>query len=108
MLGVYWTLGGSGFPFGPGTDSAAGTLAGSALSGLQRDAGAPLIAGIGLLGAGIAALLSRNDLASRPKQERPQQKLLLPERRVRYRGATVADHRSNIEAFHSHGNASGE
>jgi proline iminopeptidase len=65
-LGVYWALGGAGFPFGPENDPGAGRAAGSALGGLQADVGAPAIAALGLAGMVAAALLARP--AARPRR----------------------------------------
>lgn len=50
-LGVYWSLGGAGFPFGVG-DYPAATQ--SVLAGVNAQSGAPVIAGMGLLGATVA------------------------------------------------------
>jgi hypothetical protein len=55
MLGVFWTTGGAGYPFGANDPSVV-----SALRGLQADIGAPLIVAVGLAGAAIAALVAQS------------------------------------------------
>jgi hypothetical protein len=55
-LGVYWTLGGAGFPFGSANDPQAAL---SILRDVQAQAGAPVIAGLGLLGALLALAMNR-------------------------------------------------
>ena len=52
-LGLYWALGGTGFPFGTANDPEATSE--SILGGVQADTAAPLIAGLGLVGT-VAAL----------------------------------------------------
>ncbi|HWM05957.1 MAG TPA: hypothetical protein VNP92_26750, partial [Actinophytocola sp.] len=54
-LGLFWTLGGPGFPFGRGHDPEADDVF-SVLAGVGVDTGAPVIAVLGLLG-GIAGIL---------------------------------------------------
>ncbi|MGC4880666.1 NYN domain-containing protein [Micromonospora sp. DT43] len=56
MLGVYWTAGGDGFPFAPIDDD---HKTGSILEGLPVGVGAPLMAALGLLGAGVALAMAR-------------------------------------------------
>ena len=51
ILGVYWAVGSSGFPFGEGDPQAALSV----LNGLTAAAGAPIIAVLGLVG-GVAAI----------------------------------------------------
>lgn len=55
-LGLYWTLGGTGFPFGAENDPDAGL---SVLSGLSVETGAPVIAVLGLVGAVVALAMVR-------------------------------------------------
>ncbi|MBU7319950.1 hypothetical protein [Paenibacillus oleatilyticus] len=55
LLGLYWALGGSGFPFGEG-DSQPNM---SFLGGLQAKSGAPWIAVLGFVGAILAAAMTR-------------------------------------------------
>jgi hypothetical protein len=55
VLGLYWSLGGAGYPFGengPGSQF-------SAFAGVRADTGAPVIAIVGLLGAGAAMTIVR-------------------------------------------------
>src|SRR5919107_6419482 len=47
VLGVYWTLGGAGFPFGRENDPQAAL---SVLEGVEARAGGPIIAALGLVG----------------------------------------------------------
>jgi hypothetical protein len=51
LLGLWWTFGGDGFPFGEGDPDAVGSL----LDGVPTAVGAPVVAALGLLGA-VAAL----------------------------------------------------
>ncbi|HEX6630173.1 MAG TPA: hypothetical protein VF048_03740 [Gemmatimonadaceae bacterium] len=55
-LGLYWTLGGAGFPFGAGHDPAAHL---SVLGGVRREGAAPVVAALGLAGAVAAAAMAR-------------------------------------------------
>ncbi len=55
-LGVYWALGGAGFPFG---DAGADDWM-SLLGGLRAEVGGPLIAGLGLTGAAVAVAMARS------------------------------------------------
>jgi hypothetical protein len=55
ILGLYWALGGAGFPFGENDPDAALSL----LGGLQAGTGAPVIATLGLAGAVAAVALAR-------------------------------------------------
>jgi hypothetical protein len=55
-LGLYWTLGGAGFPFGIASDPGA---ARSILIGVDVASGAPAVAGLGLLGALVALVMTR-------------------------------------------------
>src|SRR3712207_3409307 len=56
LLGLYWTLGGAGFPFGSENDPGA-TL--SILGGVHAEVGAPVIAALGLVGAVAAVAMAR-------------------------------------------------
>lgn len=55
-LGLYWALGGAGFPFGTESDPNAEL---SVLAGVQAETGAPVIAVLGLVGAVVALLMAR-------------------------------------------------
>jgi hypothetical protein len=55
-LGLYWALGGPGFPFGAGHDPGSEL---SVLGGLRAETGAPAIAVLGLALGMLAALLTR-------------------------------------------------
>jgi hypothetical protein len=57
LLGLYWTLGGAGFPFGMEHDPHAAHV--SILEHARRGAAAPLIAGLGLGGALLAVAMAR-------------------------------------------------
>jgi hypothetical protein len=57
-LGLYWAVGGSGFPFGRGYDPEADD-AFSLLAGTNPGVGGPIIAGLGLAGAVIGVLMAR-------------------------------------------------
>lgn len=57
LLGLYWTLGGAGFPFGRAHDRSAAL---SLLANAQVATGAPIIAVLGLLGGLGALLMARN------------------------------------------------
>jgi len=56
LLGLYWALGGAGFPFGSENDPGAAL---SALGGVRAEAGAPVIAALGLAGALVAVATVR-------------------------------------------------
>ena len=56
LLGLYWTAGGDGFPFGP---AGADRRSGSILEGTPVEAGGPLIAALGLLGTVVAVAMAR-------------------------------------------------
>jgi hypothetical protein len=56
-LGLYWTLGGAGFPFGTENDPEA--AAESILGSTRSDTAAPVIAGLGLVGAVVALAMAR-------------------------------------------------
>ena len=56
-LGLYWTFGGAGFPFGPVGDPAANL---SVLGSADRGVVAPAITAIGITGAAIALAMVRN------------------------------------------------
>ncbi len=56
MLGLWWSLGGAGFPFGSGSDPDAGL---SILKGVRPATGAPVIAVLGLVGAVVAVAMAR-------------------------------------------------
>jgi hypothetical protein len=55
-LGLYWSFGGAGFPFGRGNDPQAAL---SILEGTRAATAAPVIAGLGLAGAAIAVAMAR-------------------------------------------------
>jgi hypothetical protein len=55
-LGLYWAVGGRGFPFGAGNDPDA---ADSILFSMRAETGAPLIAALGLIGAIVGLALAR-------------------------------------------------
>jgi len=57
LLGLYWTFGGAGFPFGTERDPRAAKV--SILEQVQQDAAAPVIAALGLGGAALAMVLAR-------------------------------------------------
>jgi hypothetical protein len=56
VLGLYWTAGGEGFPFAPIDED---RLSGSVLEGSRVEVVAPIMAGLGLLGAVVAVLIAR-------------------------------------------------
>jgi hypothetical protein len=56
-LGLYWALGGAGFPFGTENDPKAAVE--SILGGVRADTAAPLIAALGLVGAATAVAMAR-------------------------------------------------
>ena len=56
VLGLYWTFGGRGFPFGIENDPAA-TL--SILANVRAASGAPVVAALGLVGAVVAVAMIR-------------------------------------------------
>lgn len=56
LLGLYWTLGGAGFPFGRENDPDAEL---SILGGVGAETGAPVIFALGLAGAAAAFAMSR-------------------------------------------------
>lgn len=55
LLGLFWTAGGTGYPFG--SNDPAGVF--SALAGVQAPVGAPAIAVLGLLGTVVAVTMAR-------------------------------------------------
>ncbi|HET9965602.1 MAG TPA: hypothetical protein VFQ10_09425 [Rubrobacter sp.] len=55
LLGLYWTLGGAGFPFGKNDPGAALSILGSG----RADFGAPVIAALGLAGVVAAVAMAR-------------------------------------------------
>jgi hypothetical protein len=57
LLGLYWTLGGAGFPFGTAHDPHAAQV--SLLEHARRGTAAPLIAALGLGGALLAVAMAR-------------------------------------------------
>jgi hypothetical protein len=57
LLGLYWTFGGGGFPFGIDHDPHAAKV--SLLEQVQQDAAAAVIAALGLGGAALAMVLAR-------------------------------------------------
>jgi hypothetical protein len=56
-LGLWWALGGAGFPFGTENDPKA--AAESILGGAQAETAAPVGAGLGLVGAAVALAMAR-------------------------------------------------
>jgi hypothetical protein len=54
-LGLYWALGGAGFPFGENDPDAALSV----LGGVRAETGAPVIAALGLVGAVVAVAMGR-------------------------------------------------
>jgi hypothetical protein len=56
LLGLYWTLGGTGFPFGSENDAGAAL---SILGGVRAGFGAPVLAALGLAGAVAAVAMAR-------------------------------------------------
>jgi hypothetical protein len=54
-LGLYWALGGTGFPFGSGNDP---QRALSVLGGVRAETAAPVIAVLGMVGAIVAGLMA--------------------------------------------------
>ena len=54
-LGLYWALGGAGFPFGEGDPLSALSV----LDGVRAEAGAPVVAGLGLVGVVVALTMAR-------------------------------------------------
>jgi hypothetical protein len=56
LLGLYWALGGTGFPFGSENDPGAAL---SILGGVRTGTGAPVIAALGLAGAVAAVAMAR-------------------------------------------------
>lgn len=57
LLGIYWELGGAGFPFGAQSDPPAQVE--SILGGVRVGIGSPTIAGLGILGTLIALAMTR-------------------------------------------------
>ncbi|GAA0242266.1 hypothetical protein [Haladaptatus pallidirubidus] len=55
-LGIYWTFGGSGFPFGAANDPEGAAL--SILAGVQVETAAPVIAAMGLVGAVVGLAMA--------------------------------------------------
>ena len=55
-LGLYWALGGAGFPFGAENDP---QFALSVLEGVRTEVGAPVIAVLGLAGTVVAVAMAR-------------------------------------------------
>lgn len=62
LLGVYWSVGGGGFPFGP---AALDRQSGSIMEGGSADVVSPAIAVIGLLGAAVGIVMARSGRRSR-------------------------------------------
>jgi len=56
VLGLWWALGGGGFPFGSANDPGAAL---SVLGGVRAETGAPVIAALGLVGAVVAVTMVR-------------------------------------------------
>lgn len=63
LLGLYWTFGGSGFPFGTGdAELAAGgadAIHISILAYVAPEVGSPIVAALGLVGAAVAVAMAR-------------------------------------------------
>jgi hypothetical protein len=57
LIGLYWSLGGAGFPFGTAHDPHAARV--SVLEQAERGTSAPAIAGLGLAGALLAVAMAR-------------------------------------------------
>lgn len=57
VLGLYWTFGGTGFPFGTENDPGGAVL--SVLAGVRAETGAPVIAALGLVGTVVAVAMVR-------------------------------------------------
>jgi hypothetical protein len=55
VLGLYWTLGSVGFPFGEGDPQSAGSV----FHALRAELGAPIVAAVGLVGAVMALAMAR-------------------------------------------------
>jgi hypothetical protein len=55
LLGAFWWSGGAGFPYGTANDAAARL---SLLGGVTQTAGAPAIAALGVVGAGVAVAMA--------------------------------------------------
>jgi hypothetical protein len=56
VLGIWWSAGGGGFPFGAANDSGARL---SLLGSVRQEDAAPIIAALGLMGAVVAVLMAR-------------------------------------------------
>lgn len=56
-LGLWWALGGAGFPLGTENDPKAAVE--SILGGAQAETAAPVVAGLGLMGAALALAMAR-------------------------------------------------
>jgi hypothetical protein len=59
LLGLYWTVGGTGFPFGDGDPDPGIGKGLSVLGGVRQETAAPLVAVCGLVGTLLALLLAR-------------------------------------------------
>src|SRR5687768_13155077 len=57
-LGLYWALGGGGFPFGRGYDREADDVF-SLLASARPETSGPIIAGLGLFGAVVGLLMAK-------------------------------------------------
>ncbi len=68
LLGLYWALGGAGFPFGSDSDPDAAL---SVLAGMQAETGAPVIAALGLASAVVAVTMART------REREPSRTILL-------------------------------
>ncbi|MFG2088952.1 MULTISPECIES: hypothetical protein [unclassified Spirillospora] len=64
LLGLYWSFGGEGFPFGPVGDPLGARV--SLLESARRDVAAPVIAALGLVGALSAMLMARSRMRGLP------------------------------------------
>jgi hypothetical protein len=63
-FGLYWALGGAGFPFGAGNDPQSAL---SILEGVGAEVGAPVIAVLGLAGAAAAVAMTRRRGRGKPR-----------------------------------------
>jgi hypothetical protein len=64
LLGLYWSFGGAGFPFGTVDDPLGARV--SILESARRDVAAPVIAALGLVGAISAMLMARSRMRGLP------------------------------------------
>jgi hypothetical protein len=66
LLGLYWTVGGTGFPFGTAHDPHAARV--SILEHVQPDTAAPVIAGLGFMSTVLAIVMVRTRLGAYPRR----------------------------------------